>query len=242
MSGKVVLVCGAAGGMGAATTKRLVQDGFRIGAMDLDTGRLEALAETLGDDVQAFPGDITQEADVNQIVERVEAELGPIDIAVNLVGWTEVHRFVEEDWTYWRRVIDINYGGTINLFQAVAPRMIERQHGKFVLVGSDAGKVGQSAEAVYAGCKGAIMAFAKSMARELARYGITVNVTAPGPTNTPAEQDVPEVAKERIIRQIPMRRMSEPEEQASMIAFLCSADSDYITGQVYSVSGGLTMQ
>jgi 2-hydroxycyclohexanecarboxyl-CoA dehydrogenase len=242
MPERLAFVCGAAGGMGIATALRLAADGFRVAAMDIDEARLAALAADLPPSARTFPGDITQEQDVLGIVEEVEAQMGPIDVAVNLVGWTEVHRFVEEDWSYWRKVIDINYGGTINVFQAVVPRMIERGRGKIVLVGSDAGKVGQSAEAVYAGCKGAIMAFAKSMARELARHGITVNVTSPGPTNTPAEQAAPEVAKERIIRQIPMRRMSEPEEQAAMIAFLCSADSDYITGQVYSVSGGLTMQ
>jgi 2-hydroxycyclohexanecarboxyl-CoA dehydrogenase len=148
---------------------------------------------------------------------------------------------VTEDSAYWRRVIAINYDAILYVTHAVLPGMIERQRGRIVNVSSDAGRVGQSGEAVYAGTKGAVIAFSKSLAREVARYGITVNCTAPGPTATPLEfaQD-PDVIN-RIIRHIPFRRMAEPEEQASAIAFLVSDDAKFITGQTLSVSGGLTM-
>jgi 2-hydroxycyclohexanecarboxyl-CoA dehydrogenase len=167
--------------------------------------------------------------------------MGPISVLVNLIGWCETHPFMDESSEYWRRVIAINFESILFVCHAVLPGMITRREGKIVNVSSDAGRVGSGGEAVYAAAKGAVIAFTKSLAREVARFGICVNCTAPGPTDTPLEanQD-PEVVK-RIVRLIPFRRMANTAEQAAAIAFFCSEDSDYVTGQTLSVSGGLTM-
>lgn len=235
---RLVLIAGAAGGMGAATVRRLARDGFRIAAFDLNAAGLERALEGLGGQHRAFTVDITQEQRVREAVRRVEAEMGPIEVLVDLVGWCETHPFLQESSDYWRRIVAINFEGALYLTHAVLPGMVERRRGKIVYVASDAGRVGQSGEAVYAGAKGGVIAFAKSLAREVARYGITVNCTAPGPTDTPleAEQDMEVI--QRIIRHIPFRRMARPEEQAAAIAFLASDDASFITGQVINCSGG----
>lgn len=238
---RLAIVTGAGGGMGSATVARLARDGFRIAAFDINESTLNAAMEGIGGDSRAFVVDMTDEAQVRENVARVEAEMGDVDALVNLIGWCETRRFIEEASPYWNKVIAINYSSILYACHAVLPGMIERKRGKIVSVASDAGRVGQSGEAVYAGAKGAVIAFTKSLAREMARYNITVNCTAPGPTDTPLEHDQdPDVIK-RIIRAIPFRRWARPEEQAAGIAFLVSPDADYITGQTLSVSGGLTM-
>ncbi len=239
---KLALVAGAAGGMGGATVARLARDGFRIAALDVNEQGLREALFGLGDEHRVFVVDITQQQQVRDAVRQVEAEMGPIEALVDLVGWCETRPFLSEDADYWRRVIAINYEGVLYLTHAVLPGMVERRRGRIVYVSSDAGRVGQSGEAVYAGAKGGVIAFAKSIAREMARYGITVNCTAPGPTDTPLEAQQDMEIINRIIRHIPFRRMARPEEQASAIAFLVSDDANFITGQTLSVSGGLTMQ
>lgn len=238
---RIALVTGAGGGMGLATVERLAADGFRIAAVDIsETGLAEAKRIAPGS-VTTYRTDMTSESAVRAMVARMDSELGPADALVNLIGWTITSKFVDETSDYWNRIIDINFKSILYVTHAVLPRMIERKSGRIVNVASDAGKVGQSGEAVYAGTKGALIAWSKSLARELARFNINVNCTAPGPTDTPleAEQD-PEVVA-RILKAIPFRRMARPAEQAAMIAFLCSPDASYITGQTFSVSGGLTM-
>jgi 2-hydroxycyclohexanecarboxyl-CoA dehydrogenase len=238
---KVALITGAAGGMGSATVKRFVESGYRVAAVDLNRAGLEAVQAAVGGDLRLYPVDLTSEATVRDLVRRVESEVGPIEAVANLVGWAQTTRFLDEDAAYWQKVVAVNFMSAVYLTHAVLPPMIERKRGRIVYVTSDAGRVGQSGEAVYAGMKGGLIAFAKSIAREVARYNICVNCTAPGPTDTPLEhaQD-PEVIQ-RIIKKIPFRRWATPEEQAGAILFLCSKDAGYITGQVLSVSGGLTM-
>jgi 2-hydroxycyclohexanecarboxyl-CoA dehydrogenase len=227
--------------MGSATVKRLARDSFRLAAFDLNREGLDEALRDVQTEHAAYPVDMTDEAAVRAAVAQVQQRQGAIDVLVNLIGWCETRRFVSEDSAYWRKVIAINYESILYVMHAVLPSMIERQSGKIVNVTSDAGRVGQSGEAVYAGAKAGVIAFSKSIAREVARYGLTVNCTSPGPTDTPLEarQD-PEVIN-RIIRVIPFRRMARPEEQAAAIAFLCSEDANFITGQTLSVSGGLTM-
>lgn len=238
---RIALITGAAGGMGSATVKRFHEAGYRVAAVDQNRAGLEAVKAAVGDGIRLFPADMTQEAVVRDLVRRVESELGPIEAVANLIGWAETTRFLDENSAYWQKIVAVNFMSAVYLTHAVLPAMIERKRGKLVFVTSDAGRVGQSGEAVYAGMKGGLIAFAKSIAREMARYNICVNCTAPGPTDTPLEhaQD-PEVIQ-RIIKKIPFRRWATPEEQAGAILFLCSKDANYITGQVLSVSGGLTM-
>jgi 2-hydroxycyclohexanecarboxyl-CoA dehydrogenase len=238
---RLALVAGAAGGMGGATVARLARDGFRVAAFDVNADGLREALQGLGDQHRAYTVDITDEQQVRDAVGRVEAEMGPIDALVDLVGWCETRPFLQESSDYWKKIIAINYEGVLYLTHAVLGGMVERKRGRIVYVSSDAGRVGQSGEAVYAGAKGGVIAFAKSLAREVARYGITVNCTAPGPTDTPLEAQQDMEVINRIIRHIPFRRMARPEEQAAAIAFLVSDDANFITGQTLSVSGGLTM-
>lgn len=239
---KVAVVTGAAGGMGVPTVRRLAADGFRIAAIDLDIAPLEELIAAEKLDAKPYRLDATDEAACRRTVAEIRDEFGRIDIFVNLIGWTASSRFLEEESSYWHKLIAVNFLPVITLSHAIAPIMIEQGGGKMLFVTSDAGKVGTSGEAVYAGLKGGVIAFAKSVAREWARYKINVNCTAPGPTDTPLEaEQEPELVARRL-KVIPFRRMARPEEQAAAIAFFVSDDAGYITGQVLSVSGGLTMQ
>lgn len=240
----LALITGAAGGMGQATVHRLVANGFRIAAMDINHQQLEQLVAGFDGKVRAYACDQTDEAKVRDAVKRIAAEMGPVDVLVNLTGWAGTTRFEQEDSDYWRKVIAINFEALLYVVHPVLHGMIERKRGKMLFVSSDAGRVGTSGEAVYAGAKAGVIGFAKSLARENARHNINVNVVAPGPTETPLLQEElkenPELIN-RMVRMIPFRRVGAPEDMANAIAFFCSKDSDYITGQVLSVSGGLTM-
>jgi 2-hydroxycyclohexanecarboxyl-CoA dehydrogenase len=241
---RLAVVTGAAGGMGGATVGRLVREGFAVAAMDINKDGLSGLAKTHGDAVSAWPCDQTKEEDVRKAIAGIIARHGRVSALVNLTGWAGTTRFHEEKSDYWRKVIAINFESMLYVTHAVLLNMIESKKGKIVLVASDAGRVGTSGEAVYAGMKGGVIAFAKSLARENARHNINVNLVCPGPTDTPLLQaemaEDPELIQ-RMIKIIPFRRVGKPEDMASVINFLCSPDSDYMTGQTLSVSGGLTM-
>jgi len=242
--GKLAFVTGAAGGMGRAAVARLVKDGYRIAAMDRDQKGLAEVAKEHGKAVVAYPCDQTDEKAARAAVGEAIAKQGPIDAFVNLTGWAGTTRFFEETSDYWRKVIGINLESLFFVAQPILLDMIERKRGKMVFVASDAGRVGTSGEAVYAATKGGVIAFGKSLARENARHNIHVNVVCPGPTETPllkAEMEENPDLIQRMTRIIPFRRLGQPDDMAGVIAFLCSPDSDYMTGQTVSVSGGLTM-
>lgn len=242
--GKLVLVTGAAGGMGIAIVDRLVRDGFRIAAADINAEGLAGLKSQHGGRVSIYPCDQTDEAAVRKIVDGIVADLGPVDVLVNTTGWAGTTRFDEEDSRYWRKILAINFESALYVTHALLRHMIERKAGKIVYVGSDAGRVGTSGEAVYAAAKAALGALAKSLARENARHKLTFNVVSPGPTETPLlreeMQEKPELI-ERMAKLIPMRRIGQPVDIANAVAFFVSPDSEYMTGQIMSVSGGLTM-
>ena len=240
----VALVMGAGGSMGQATVQRLSEDGFDIAAMDInEAGLKEAMQRASGKSAYRVV-DQTVEADVRQGVSELTEEMGPVEALVNTTGWCEGTYFSQESSDYWDKVININYKAALYVTQPVLLGMIERKRGKIVYVTSDAAKVGTGGEAVYAGAKAAECAFAKSIARENARYNINVNCIAPGPTDSPlmreVEQQNPEMIK-RMVKLVPFRRIATAEEQASVISFLVSEDARWITGQVISTSGGLTM-
>ena len=238
---KVALVTGAAGGMGSAIVARLTADGYRVAALDINGERLRKVVERLEPRVKAYEVDLVEDDETRQVVRTVESDFGRIDVLINTVGWTKTSRFVEESSDYWKRVIALNFEALLYVTHAALPRMIERRQGKIISIASDAAKVGQSNEAVYSGMKGAVVSWSKALARELARYGINVNCIAPGPTETPLDASLDQELLARVVRAIPFRRRAKPEEQAAAVAFLCSSDSDYITGQTLSVNGGLTM-
>lgn len=237
-----VFATGAAGGIGEATVARLLDDGYTVVAADISREGLDALArQHEGQPLHTIAADLTDEQAAREAVRTARREVGQIDRLVNLIGWFGTQPFVQEDSAYWRKTIAINFEALLYVTHEILPEMIERKRGKIVNVTSDAGKVGQSGEAVYSGTKGAVIAWSKSLARENARYGLNINCTAPGPTETALELAQDSDVIGRVIRVIPFRRFAKPAGQAAMISFLCGPDSDFITGQVFSVSGGLTM-
>lgn len=241
-----VLLTGGASGIGHATALRLGAEGCRVAILDLDEAGAAATAseiERAGGRADAFGVDITDADAVTRSVVRFEAEAGPIDGLVNNAGWDHAASFLETDSALWRKIVEINLFGPLNVTRAVLPGMVERGAGRIVSIASDAGRVGSSGEAVYAACKGGIVAFSKSVAREVAGRGVTVNVVSPGPSDTPlfASFDPTGRLAAALERAIPMRRLGRPDDHPGLVAFLLSDDAAFITGQTISVSGGLTM-
>jgi 2-hydroxycyclohexanecarboxyl-CoA dehydrogenase len=238
---RVALVTGGAGGIGGATVRALAADGRRVASGDI------VAQDGAGEAALAVHLDVTDSASVDEAVARVERELGPIDILVNTAGWDEFHPFLETDEEFWDRIIDLNYKGCLRVCRRVVPGMAEREYGRVVNISSDAARVGSSMEAVYAGTKAGQVAFGKTLARELARRGVTVNSVCPGPTETPLLEGMLATGAgsanmvEALRKAVPMRRLGRPEDVAGAVAFLVSDGAGYITGQTLSVSGGLTM-
>jgi 2-hydroxycyclohexanecarboxyl-CoA dehydrogenase len=238
--GRVALVTGAASGIGRATAQRLAAAGMTIAAADLDVLAPEEL--TASGTIHAFAVDVASQHSVQALAEQVTAECGVPDVIVNCAGWDQTHRFTDTDRAFWERVVAINLLGVVAVTHAFLAAMIARgRGGRIVNVGSDAGRVGSSGEAVYAGAKGGVIAFTKSLAREAARHAITANVVCPGPTDTPLFRAQPERLQQALERAVPMGRLGLPSDVAAAIAFFASEDASYVTGQVLSVSGGLTM-
>jgi 2-hydroxycyclohexanecarboxyl-CoA dehydrogenase len=242
--GKVAIVTGAAQGIGEAIARRLIAEGGTVAIFDVQLDKARQVADSVGDRAAALMVDIADSANVRRAVREVEDRHGRVDILVNNAGWDVVGPFVELPEETWDRVIAINLKGPIAVTRAVLDGMMARSYGRIVNIASDAGRVGSSGEAVYSACKGGIIAFTKTLARELVRNNILVNCVSPGPTDTAflagVARDNPRLA-EALERAIPMRRLGKPEEVASAVAFLASDEASYITGQTLSVSGGLTM-
>jgi len=247
LTDKVAIVTGSAQGIGRALATRLAAEGAKVAVADIDLAGAERTAAEIkqaGGTAMAVKLDVSRLEDAVAAADAVERELGPIDILVNNAGWDVVEPFVQSAPETWDKVIAINYRGVLNCCKAIAPRMQSRKRGKIVSISSDAARVGSTGEAVYAGCKAAIIGFSKTLARELARDGINVNVVCPGPTETALLRNAmagrPGVL-DAMAKGIPMRRLGQPDDLAGAVAFFASSDSDYVTGQVLSVSGGLTM-
>jgi 2-hydroxycyclohexanecarboxyl-CoA dehydrogenase len=247
LADKVAIVTGAANGIGRAIAIRLADEGAKVALADIQLDSAEQAAAEIrrgGAVAIAVALDVTRLDEAIAAADRVERELGPIDILVNNAGWDVVGPFVESAPDLWNKVIAINFRGVLNCCKAVAPRMQSRAAGKIVSISSDAARVGSTGEAVYAGCKAAIIGFSKTLARELAANHINVNVVCPGPTDTALLKNAMagrEKVLESMARGIPFRRLGQPADLAGAVAFFASADSDFVTGQVLSVSGGLTM-
>ena len=250
LDGKVALVTGAGGGIGGAISLRLAEEGCIVGVLDRDREAAQGTAlaiDEAGGTAHVAETDITDYAAVTAALEGFEAAAGPLDILVNNAGWDRFMPFRDTEPALWDKIIAINLRGPINLHHAALPGMAERGGGRIVNIASDAGRVGSSGEAVYSACKGGIIAFTKTMAREMARFQVLINAVCPGPTETPLfqsfldEGEGGEKVYEALRRAIPLKRLGQPEDIPGMVAFLASNDASFITGQVISVSGGLTM-
>ncbi len=243
LQGRSIIVTGGASGIGRATALLLAGEGAKvfIGDIDAEGGRTAAAQGGTDGAVDYLPLDLTDKTSVDEFVAAVHRRAGRVDGLVNAAGWDQIQPFLENPPEMWDRLIAVNLMGAIRLTRGVLPPMVETRTGKIVNISSDAGRVGSTGETVYAAAKGGLIAFTKSLARELARYRINVNCVCPGPTDTPLFQRQPERMREALTRAIPFRRIAQPIEIAQAVLFFLSGRSDYITGQVLSVSGGLTM-
>jgi len=250
LKAKTVIVTGGGGGIGGATSRRFAAEGAKVAVFDMNLEAAQKVADAVkaaGGSAAAFKCDITNRAEVDAAVAATEAQLGPIDVLVNNAGWDVFKPFVKTVLAEWDRLIAINLTGALHMHHAVLPGMVARNAGRIVNVASDAARGGSSGEAVYSACKGGLVALSKTLAREHARHNITVNVVCPGPTDTALLAGVAEGARdpakliEAFRSAIPLGRLGQPDDLASAIVFFGSDDASFITGQVISVSGGLTM-
>jgi 2-hydroxycyclohexanecarboxyl-CoA dehydrogenase len=244
------VVTGGGGGIGRAIAATIAQQGAKVAIADLRSDLAETAAANLrrtGHEALGIALDITEHDSIAAAAAEIEGRLGTVDIVVNNAGWDELRPFLETDEQFWQRIVDINYLGTLRVTRQFLPAMVQRGWGRVVNTSSDAARVGSSLESVYAGAKAAVIAFTKSLAREVATAGVTANVVCPGPTDTPLlnsmvgsdERGAKVIAA--MTRAVPMKRLGVPADIAAAIAFLASEHAAFITGQTLSVSGGLTM-
>lgn len=247
---RVALVTGGGRGIGREICLGLARAGQKVAVADLRVPEATETATTInaeGGTAIAVEMDVADGDAVTAGLMSATDQLGPVEVLVNCAGWDVLTPFVATDEDFWDRVIEINYKGPLRTTHGCLPAMIEAGFGRIVNIGSDAGRVGSSGEAVYAGAKGGVIAFTKTIAREVARRGITANVVCPGPTDTPLLEEIASATdtSDKIIgamaRAVPMERIGQPHEVAAAVVFLCSEEAGYITGQTLSVSGGLTM-
>ncbi|MHB8072387.1 SDR family NAD(P)-dependent oxidoreductase [Desulfosporosinus fructosivorans] len=245
LDGVHMLVTGAGKGIGRSIAIMSAAYGADISIVGRTSEPLLETSEEirkLGRQCEIIIADVSDYQAVTQMVEQAEKVLGPITILVNNVGWDNAEPFWKNSAEFWDKVIDTNYKSVIYCSRAVLDSMMKNNCGKIINIASDSGRVGSSGETVYAGSKGAVIAFTKSLAREVARFNIKVNCVSPGPTDTPLYQAQPEKIKMALEKIIPLKRVALPEDVAGAVVFFASNLSEYITGQILSVSGGLTMQ
>jgi 2-hydroxycyclohexanecarboxyl-CoA dehydrogenase len=250
-TGRTALVTGGARGIGQAIAIALAEDGHAVAVADLRAEEAQEAAEQInasGGRAVGVRMDVTSAESVASAIASASAAFGAVEVLVNSAGWDDLKPFVDTDEALWDRVVEINYKGVLRTTHATLPGMLERGYGRIINIGSDAGRVGSSMEAVYAGAKGGVIAFTKTIAREAARKGVTANVVCPGPTDTPMLREVVAASgpdAEKIISSmtsgVPMKRLGKPNEIATAVRFFAREDAAFITGQTLSVSGGLTM-
>lgn len=250
LKGKTAFVTGAARGIGRAIALTLAREGAQVAVADVleaEANRVRGEIEAHGVKGLALGVNLTKRAEVTGAIEQTIGQFGQLDIVVNNAGWDKMEMFLDSEEPTWDKIIAINFKAILYVCKAALPHMAERNTGRIINIASDAGRVGSMGESVYAGTKGAIIAFSKTIAREMARHKVTVNVVCPGLTETPLLQGIreqsPKTAKviEAITRAIPLGRVGTPQDIAEAVTFLASPAAEFITGQTLSVSGGLTM-
>jgi 2-hydroxycyclohexanecarboxyl-CoA dehydrogenase len=245
-TGKVAIITGAGQGIGKGIALHLAKLGANIAIVELNmetAGAVVKEIEGMGRKAIAVHTDVSNFEETQKMAAQVIKEMGGIDILVNNAGYVKPEQslFIQEDVPYWQKVIAVCYHGVIFCCRSVLDHMIEKQYGKIVSIASDAGRVGQRGQAVYSGAKGAVIAFSKALAQEVARYKINVNCVSPGATWGPGMETMPKEMQEKIAKSYLFRRLALPEDHANAVAFLASDESNYITGQTISVSSGYTM-
>ena len=250
MTERLALVTGGASGIGREICLGLARNGRKVAVADINLAgaqETQAMMTEAGATALAVQMDVSDSDAVHVGLLEVIDELGPVEVLVNCAGWDELMPFGNTDESFWDRVIEINYKGVLRTVHACLPSMVDAGWGRIVNIGSDAGRVGSSLEAVYSGAKGGVIAFTKTVAREVARSGVTANVVCPGPTDTPlldgivAASDDGDKIIGAMARAVPMKRVGTPSEVASAVVYFCSEEASFVTGQTLSVSGGLTM-
>ncbi len=250
LENKVAIVTGAGSGLGRGMALRMAAEGVQVVVADINLPGAQETVEAIADaggQALAVELDITDYAACEAALEHIETTLGNVDVLVNNAGWDQAINFVDTDPEFWRRVIDINLYGPLNMHHVTVPRMMRNGGGKIINISSDAGRVGSSGEAVYSACKGGIIAFTKTLSREVARKGVIINNVCPGPSDTPlfagfaGTGEAAEKLRAGLERSIPLRRLGTADDIAGIVTFLASSEADFIVGQTISVSGGLTM-
>ncbi|EGD57502.1 short-chain dehydrogenase/reductase SDR [Novosphingobium nitrogenifigens DSM 19370] len=251
MKGKVVVVTGGGGGIGSATCLRFAEEGARVVVADVSAEAAGKVVDAImaeGGEATALVVDLTDYQAVAAGIADLEANFGPVDVLVNNAGWDLFVPFLKSEPDFWTKIIDINLRSVLNITKPVVASMVARGNGgRVVSIASDAARGGSSGESVYAACKAGVIAFSKTLAREHARHGIVFNCVCPGVTETGMLENFMEAAgdKEKLrtafTRAVPLGRLGKPEDLPGAILFLSSDDASFITGQVISVSGGLTM-
>ena len=246
LEGRIALVTGGGSGIGAATCRRLAAEGATVAVTDVNLEGAREVAADIG--ASAYELDVRSGESVRAAVAAVGSDHGPPDVLVNNAGYDEFGFFTQTDEALWDRVIGVNLRGVLAVTREVLPAMHERGGGRIVNVASEAGRVGSQGSPVYSAAKAGVIGFTKAIARESARFGVTCNAVAPGPIETPLLMAAPQFMGElgeRLVKGMvgstAMRRIGQPEEVAATIAFLCSDDASYVTGQTLGVSGGLGM-
>ncbi len=244
LADQVAVITGAASGIGLATAGVFAEAGAYVFLADIAEENGEKAAAQIrdeGGEAGFLRLDVTDQESIESFAEVVLNGKGHVDAIANVAGWGRNEPFINNTAEFQEKVIALDLVGPINVVRAFLPSMMERKSGRIINVASDAGRVGSLGETVYSGAKGGVIAFSKSLARESARYNINVNCVCPGPTETPLMDAVPEKYHEAFVRATPLRRLAKPSEIADAILFFASSRSDFVTGQVLSVSGGLTM-
>jgi len=247
---KTAIVTGGARGIGRAIVQRLAEAGADVVIGDFRLDEAEATAseiqKTTGRQVRAVRADVTDLKQVEALRNATLAAFGKIDILVNNAGWDRLMPFLKTTPELWEKIIAVNYKGVIHTCYAVLPHMAERKQGTIVNISSDSARVGSLGEAIYSGSKAAVVAFSKTLAREHARDNIRVNVICPGLADTPLLSEIQQdpfgqKVLGSIVNFVPLKRLGQPDDIAPLVVFLASDAASYITGQVTSVNGGLTM-
>jgi 2-hydroxycyclohexanecarboxyl-CoA dehydrogenase len=248
LTDRVAIVTGAASGLGRGIAAALAREGARVAILDLNEAGARETAEGLGaagGQAVALRCDVTARPAIDAAVAEVVRRFGAVHILVNNAGWDRPMPFLETDEPFWDRILALNLKAHFHMAQAVLPHMIRQGGGKIVAIASDAGRVGSTGEAVYSAAKGGVIAFTKTLAREMARHRVNVNCVCPGPSETPLflsefTAGRPGLA-DALRKAIPWGRLGTPEDVAGAVVFLASDEAEFVTGQTLSVSGGLTM-